>query len=617
MTVLALASMTICAPVATASGGRTRLVRRGAVSSARARAIGSKSVQERSRRFALSVGPVGRGATRELVTRRRRGSAVVAAGGVGVFGDDAEVDKDVDVDLDMDEDLDALFETDSLDESVDEDDASPDDSIDASADASSPDASHEDLTAHASEEPETNRVVLGGPVTDAFSALVLAMRAKGHGETTTADAGAGGPGEITSYSSFANPTPWSTFDKMHAGEVKNCLGDVRRTLKAYAAHAAPAGALNERLMGAVGAAWLETRDAASLDDSLPGATGKERAFVWGGGEKFATLLNDTCVHRVLFRDEPTAAGNRLVADTLMTLQDLATARVPLSADAVNVALAACAAVAEHVAGSDRAGAACDRLAANALPPSDAAMQVVRRGGLRLVGRTGYPKEKDAERNATYDRGGSRFDRGSSFEPGAGQDRKAGDWDCPDCGFMNFASRSQCFKCGAGGGGGGDAGTRDRGGFDLRDARPRYDDRGRENRDGADLRPGDWRCPSCNFANFASRTECKRCGEAGGNGGYGGGGWDRDNQSSSRARVWSDDSGERWGYDRGFDRAAGRDRRYGSGAESGGFGGRGRGGGRSGGRGGSGRVNGRGRRDDGDFGGGGGWDDRADDGFGAY
>ena len=35
MTVFALASMTICAPVATASGGRTRLVRRGAVSSAR------------------------------------------------------------------------------------------------------------------------------------------------------------------------------------------------------------------------------------------------------------------------------------------------------------------------------------------------------------------------------------------------------------------------------------------------------------------------------------------------------------------------------------------------------------------------------------------------------
>ena len=174
--------------------------------------------------------------------------------------------------------------------------------------------------------------------------------------------------------------------------MTNCLGDVRRTLKAYAAHAAPAGALNERLMGAVGAAWLETRDVASKDDALPGV-GKSNAFVWGVGEKFATLLNDTCVHRVLFRDEPTAAGNRLVADTLMTLQDLATARVPLSADATNVALAACAAIAEHVAGSDFAGPACDRLKASAPPPSEGALEVVRRGGLRLVGRTGYPKEK--------------------------------------------------------------------------------------------------------------------------------------------------------------------------------------------------------------------------------
>ena len=556
MTQFAFASMTIYAPVAAATSGRTRLIRRGAAD-ARADAIVAKSV--RKTRNTL---PVGRGAARDIT--RRHGSAVVAAGGVGVFDDDVDAGEDAGEDdaaapLDLGEDLDALLEADSLDDSADEEDAPlPGDAADDEASGRLLDDAFD-----SEPEPEEARVVLGGPVTDAFSQLVLAMRAKGHGETTTADAGAGGPGEITSYSSFANPTPWSTFDKMHAGEVKNCLGDVRRTLKAYAAHAAPAGALNERLMGAVGAAWLETRASAEADDSLPGATGKERAFVWGGGEKFATLLNDTCVHRVLFRDEPTAAGNRLVADTLMTLQDLATARVPLSADAVNVALAACAAIAEHVAGSDRAGAACDRLAKASMPPSDAAMQVVRRGGLRLVGRTGYPKEKSRD-DAPFDRGASRFDRGArSFEPGAGQDRKAGDWDCPDCGFMNFASRSECFKCGAGGGG-----------FDFREARPR-----------------------------------RR---------YGGGGWDRG--GGGGARVWSDEGGERGGYDRGFDRAAGRDRRYGRGAESGGGygrGGRGRGGGRGGG-GGRGRVGGRGRRDDfGGGGGGGGWDDRADDGFGAY
>ena len=561
MTQFAFASMTIYAPVAAATSGRTRLIRRGAAD-ARADAIVAKSV--RKTRNTL---PVGRGAARDIT--RRHGSAVVAAGGVGVFDDDVDAGEDAGEDdaaapLDLGEDLDALLEADSLDDSADEEDAPlPGDAADDEASGRLLDDAFD-----SEPEPEEARVVLGGPVTDAFSQLVLAMRAKGHGETTTADAGAGGPGEITSYSSFANPTPWSTFDKMHAGEVKNCLGDVRRTLKAYAAHAAPAGALNERLMGAVGAAWLETRASAEADDSLPGATGKERAFVWGGGEKFATLLNDTCVHRVLFRDEPTAAGNRLVADTLMTLQDLATARVPLSADAVNVALAACAAIAEHVAGSDRAGAACDRLAKASMPPSDAAMQVVRRGGLRLVGRTGYPKEKSRD-DAPFDRGASRFDRGArSFEPGAGQDRKAGDWDCPDCGFMNFASRSECFKCGARGA----AST---------SARKR-----------------------CGEPAPAPPVRRRRMGPR---------------RRRRRARL------VRRGRRAGRVRPRVRPRRRPGPAvrarrESGGGygrGGRGRGGGRGGG-GGRGRVGGRGRRDDfGGGGGGGGWDDRADDGFGAY
>ena len=82
MTQFALASMTICAPVAAATSGRTRLVRRGAAD-ARADAIVAKSA--RKTRITL---PVGRGAARDVT--RRRGSAVVAAGGVGVFGDDAD-----------------------------------------------------------------------------------------------------------------------------------------------------------------------------------------------------------------------------------------------------------------------------------------------------------------------------------------------------------------------------------------------------------------------------------------------------------------------------------------------------------------------------------------------
>merc|ERR1719373_172899 len=63
--------------------------------------------------------------------------------------------------------------------------------------------------------------------------------------------------------------------------------------------------------------------------------------------------------------------------------------------------------------------------------------------------------------------------------------KPGDWDCPECGGMNFASRTECFKCGApkesGRGGGRGGGRDDRGGgrdYDLRDRgrSPSYDDR---------------------------------------------------------------------------------------------------------------------------------------------
>ena len=195
--------------------------------------------------------------------------------------------------------------------------------------------------------------------------------------------------------------------------------------------------------------------------------------------------------------------------------------------------------------------------------------------------------------------------------------------------MNFASRSECFKCGTGGGGGGNSVGSDRqfgrqNSFDLRDQKPRYDEGGRENRDGFELRPGDWKCPSCAFSNFASRSECKRCGEqGGGGGGGGGGGWAR----ATALCLVTPASG---GFDGVLDRGAqSRDRpSYGRSAFEGGGGyggGGGRGGGGRGGRGGGrgrgrGDVGGRGRsRDDfgGDRGGGGGWDQRTGDDFGAY
>ena len=108
-----------------------------------------------------------------------------------MFDDDVDAGEDAGEDdaaapLDLGEDLDALLEADSLDDSADEEDAPlPGDAADDEASGRLLDDAFD-----SEPEPEEARVVLGGPVTDAFSQLVLAMRAKGHGETTTADAGA-------------------------------------------------------------------------------------------------------------------------------------------------------------------------------------------------------------------------------------------------------------------------------------------------------------------------------------------------------------------------------------------------------------------------------------------
>lgn len=37
--------------------------------------------------------------------------------------------------------------------------------------------------------------------------------------------------------------------------------------------------------------------------------------------------------------------------------------------------------------------------------------------------------------------------GSSGQVKGGNQRRAGDWDCPSCGMMCFASKDRCFKCG--------------------------------------------------------------------------------------------------------------------------------------------------------------------------
>lgn len=405
----------------------------------------------------------------------------------------------------------------------DEGDASVDESGDEGDETPSEEAARAQRIAAAKQRMEEEdakepAVVLPSPVCDAFSALVLELRASGHGiltgpsegEDTQDDARA----SIEQVSSWSNPEPWSTFSGLNEYQVAASLGDVRRTLKSYAKVAAVPGGLSERLMGAVGAAWLQTVEAHATAEE-----GKQAAFVWGGGEKFAILLNDTCVHHLVHRDEPDQAGNRLVADTLMVLQDLATARVPLSKDAETVALAAVERFLAHVKSTDPVLDAAARLCNAAPQPSDAARSVKARGGNSLSGRTGYVKQSEG---ADGPRGRGRFDRGEgggadafygrrdrfgdNRRGGFEQEKKEGDWDCPDCGFLNFARRTTCFKCGP----------------QARPVRP-FDTYGRENRDGRELREGDWKCPDCGFTNFASRTVCKRCTEGAGSfsGGYGG------------------------------------------------------------------------------------------------
>eukprot|EP00929_Paragymnodinium_shiwhaense_P028835 TRINITY_DN16643_c1_g1_i1.p2 TRINITY_DN16643_c1_g1~~TRINITY_DN16643_c1_g1_i1.p2 ORF type:complete len:159 (+),score=38.24 TRINITY_DN16643_c1_g1_i1:137-613(+) len=71
----------------------------------------------------------------------------------------------------------------------------------------------------------------------------------------------------------------------------------------------------------------------------------------------------------------------------------------------------------------------------------------------------------------------------------GQERRDGDWDCPKCGAMIFASKSSCFKCGhvKGSDRGRRNDSRDRGGRGRGRRDDSRDDRRRSRRDSRDRR----------------------------------------------------------------------------------------------------------------------------------
>ena len=73
-------------------------------------------------------------------------------------------------------------------------------------------------------------------------------------------------------------------------------------------------------------------------------------------------------------------------------------------------------------------------------------------------------------------------------------KQPGDWDCPQCGNMNFAKRQVCNGPG---------------GCSV-ERRPEFVRRGIETEEGGgpkNRRPGDWDCYKCGNMNYARRTEC--------------------------------------------------------------------------------------------------------------
>lgn len=77
-------------------------------------------------------------------------------------------------------------------------------------------------------------------------------------------------------------------------------------------------------------------------------------------------------------------------------------------------------------------------------------------------------------------------------------RRPGDWDCPNCGDVCYATRSECRKC------------KTSKPEHLAGAAPAPFRAPMNGGLGPSRRAGDWDCPQCGDVQYASRTECRKC-----------------------------------------------------------------------------------------------------------
>lgn len=83
--------------------------------------------------------------------------------------------------------------------------------------------------------------------------------------------------------------------------------------------------------------------------------------------------------------------------------------------------------------------------------------------------------------------------------------RLGDWFCPDCNEINFATRNICFRCNIK-----RPANIKRVQRDSRDYKRRSKGRNSSSHNHNNSRDDDWMCPMCQFSNWASRDQCFKC-----------------------------------------------------------------------------------------------------------